>query len=92
MKEDLTTLSISEARNNLADAINRVSYGGERVLFARRGKPIAALVSAEDLALLQRIEDVEDVRAAAKVLKEYDRNPTAFKPLDEYLSDRNTKA
>lgn len=88
----MTTLSIAEARNNLAETINRVSYGGDRVIFARRGKPVAALVSAEDLALLQRIEDAEDIRAAAKVLKEYDRNPAAFKTLDEYKRERKTGA
>jgi prevent-host-death family protein len=88
----MTTLSIAEARNNLADAINRVSYRGERVVFARRGKPVAALVSAEDLALLQRMEDAEDIRAAAKVLREYDRNPAAFKTLDEYKRERQARA
>ena len=88
----MTTLSIVEARNGLAEAINRVSYGGERVVFARRGKPVAALVSPEDLALLQKIEDAEDVRAAARALKEYDRNPAAFKTLDEYLGERKAKA
>jgi prevent-host-death family protein len=87
----MTTLSIAEARNNLADAINRVSYGGERVVFARRGKPVAALVSAGDLALLQRIEDAEDSRVAAKVLKDYDRNPAAFATLDEYKRGRPTR-
>ncbi len=84
----MMTLNIAEARNGLADAINRVSYGGERVVFARRGKPVAALVSPEDLALLQRMEDAEDIRAARKVLKEYDRNPSVFKPLVEYLRER----
>jgi prevent-host-death family protein len=88
----MTTLSIAEARNNLAEAINRVSYGGERVLFARRGKPVAALVSAADLVLLQQIEDADDIRAAGKVLREYDRNPAAFKTLDEYVSDKRAKA
>ena len=88
----MTTMSIVEARNSLAEAINRVSYGGERVVFARRGKAVAALVSPEDLALLQRMEDADDIRAAAKVLKEYDRNPAAFKTLDEYLSERRAKA
>lgn len=87
----MTTLSIVEARNNLAEAINRVTYGGERVVFARRGKPVAALVSAEDLALLQRLEDAEDVRAAAKVLKEYERNPSAFCTLAEYKRGRQAK-
>lgn len=88
----MTTLSIAEARNGLAEAINRVSYGGERVVFARRGKPVAALVSPADLALLQRIEDAEDIRTAAKVLKEYDRNPAAFATLAEYKRDRRARA
>ena len=87
----MTTMSIAMARNNLADTINRVSYGGERFVFSRRGKPIAALVSADDLALLQRLEDTEDVRTAAKVLKEYDRNPAAFTTLEEYKRERKAR-
>ncbi len=87
----MTTLSIAEARNNLAETINRVSYGGERVVFARRGKPVAALVSAEDLALLQRIEDAEDIRAARKALREYDRNPSSAVTLDEYVRTRSRR-
>lgn len=86
----MTTLSIAEARNGLAEAINRVSYGGERVVFARRGKPVAALVSPDDLALLQQMEDAQDLRAAKKVLKEYDRTPGAFKTLDAYLHERKS--
>jgi prevent-host-death family protein len=85
----MTTMSIVEARNNLAEAINRVSYGGERVLFARRGKPVAALVSAEDLALLERLEDTEDIRAARKALREHERDPSGAVTLDEYLRTRS---
>jgi prevent-host-death family protein len=88
----MTTMSIGEARNNLADAINRVSYGGERVVFARRGTPVAALVSPADLAFLQQIEDAEDIRAAGKVLKEYERNPATFATLDEYKRERQARA
>ena len=84
----MTTLSIVEARNRLAEAINRVSYGGERVVLARRGKLVAALISTEDLALHQKLGNAKDVRAATKVLKEYDRNPAAFNTLDEYLAGR----
>ena len=88
----MTTLSIAEARNGLAEAINRVSYGGERVVFARRGKPVAALVSPEDLAFLQRMEDVDDLRDAAKVLKAYDRDQSSFKRLDEYVREKRDGA
>ena len=87
----MTTLSIAEARNGLAEAINRVSYGGERVIFARRGKPVAALVSPDDLALLQRIDDDEDIRAARKALREYERDPSHAIKLDEYVRTRGTR-
>lgn len=87
----MTTLSIAEARNHLAEAINRVTYGGERVLFARRGKPVAALISAEDLALLEHIEDETDIRAARKALREYERKPSGAITLDEYVRTRSQR-
>ena len=81
----MTTMTFVQARNGLAEALNRVCYGGERILIARRGKPIAALVAAEELEVLQRIEDAEDLRDARKALAEYKRNPASAILLDEFL-------
>jgi len=63
-------MNVVDIRNNLADAINRVAYAGERIILERRGKGVAALVSVEDLELLQKLEDEADIRAAKKALKE----------------------
>jgi len=63
-------VSISEIRDHLADALNRVAYGGERVILERRGKGVAAIVSLEDLQRLEELEDEADVKAAKKALKE----------------------
>jgi prevent-host-death family protein len=63
-------LSIANIKNRLADALNRVAYAGERVVLERRGKPVAVLVSVEDLELLEQIENEEDLRAARKARKE----------------------
>jgi prevent-host-death family protein len=63
-------MKVVDIRNNLADALNRVAYAGERIVLERRGKGVAALVSIEDLALLERIEDEQDIKAARKALKE----------------------
>jgi antitoxin Phd len=63
-------MNVVDIRNNLADAINRVAYAGERIILERRGKGVAALVSIEDLELLQEMEDQADIRAAKKALKE----------------------
>ena len=53
----MTTLSLTDARNGLTDAVNRVYYGKERVAIRRRNKDVAVLVSVEDARLLERIEN-----------------------------------
>jgi prevent-host-death family protein len=63
-------MNVVDIRNQLADAINRVAYAGERIILERRGKGVAALVSVEDLALLEELENQADIRAAKKALKE----------------------
>ena len=70
-------LNITDIRENLADALNRVAYAGERIILKRRAKSVAALVSIEDLAMLEQLEDAQDIRAARKAMKEKDRVPLA---------------
>lgn len=88
----MNTLSIVDARNNLADALNRVSYAGERVFLARRGKPVAVLVSVADAELLAKLEDAADIRDARKALAEYRRNPSGAVALEEYIRKRRAKS
>lgn len=47
------TLSVAEAKAALSDAIRDVE-AGSAVVITRHGKPVAALVRAEDLATLER--------------------------------------
>ena len=47
-------LSVADAKKHLSEIMSRVAYNNERFLIERRGKPMAALVSAEDLAHLER--------------------------------------
>lgn len=61
---------VVKIRANLAEVINRVAYGGERAVLQRRSKPVVALVSMEDLKLLEALEDRADVKAAKKARKE----------------------
>jgi prevent-host-death family protein len=63
-------MKVADIRNNLADAINRVAYTGERIILERRGKKVAALVPIEDVELLEELENQSDIRAARKALKE----------------------
>ena len=47
------TVDTSQIKAQLSEFIGRVAYGRERVLVLRRGKPVAALVSVEDLRQLE---------------------------------------
>ena len=66
-------IGIAELRGKLADALNRVAYTGERIVLERHGKGVAAMVSMEDLALLEMIEDKEDAKAARRAIAEMKR-------------------
>jgi prevent-host-death family protein len=66
----MTVLKASDARIKFSETLNRVAYAGERIVLQRSGKGVAALVSMEDLALLQELEDRLDLEAARAALKE----------------------
>ncbi len=76
-REIMVQVGIAEIRDNLAEALNKVAYAGERVILARRGKGVAALVSMEDLELLEKMEDEADLKAAKKARKEKGSVPLA---------------
>jgi len=65
-----TTISTAEARKNFADIVNKVAYGKEPIVLTRRGQGVAALISIEELELLQQIEDRMDIEDAKKALAE----------------------
>ena len=70
----MTTVTTAEARKKLAEIVNRVAYGKEPIVLTRRGEEIAALISMEELALLQLIEDYIDIEDARKALKGKGKN------------------
>jgi prevent-host-death family protein len=59
----VTDVGIAEARRDLSAIINRVVYGGERIILASRGKPKAAIISIEDLHRLEEMEKTVDESA-----------------------------
>ena len=60
----LRKISTADARKKLSNIMNRVAFGKETFVLTRRGEALAALVSVEDLKLLQEIEERMDVEDA----------------------------
>lgn len=70
----MSRISVSDAREDLSETLNRVAYGQERVILHRHGKDLAAMVSMADLVLFERLlEEYEtrlDVKQADEALAE----------------------
>lgn len=47
--DESAQLPVSEARAQFSDLVNRVGYGKEHIVLTRHGKPLVALVPAEEL-------------------------------------------
>jgi prevent-host-death family protein len=66
------TKRISEARSEFSELVNRAAYRHERVLLTRHGKPVAAIISKEDLEYLEALEDRDDLAAIDAALADPD--------------------
>jgi antitoxin Phd len=71
---EMARLTASELREDLANVINKVAYTGEKIVVQRNGKDMAALVSIEDLELLQELEDQYDLETIRRAKEEPGEN------------------
>lgn len=76
-----SVLGVGEAKKRLSELMSRVVYKGERFVIQRRGRPMVALVSAEDLARL------EEEPAAPKGLLAAVGAWADFEELDEVMQE-----
>ncbi|MGB3682609.1 MAG: type II toxin-antitoxin system Phd/YefM family antitoxin [Rubrobacteraceae bacterium] len=82
MKPATRQINSGEAREELPDLVARAAYGHERTVIAKRGKPLAALISLDELKLLDRLleenRDHEDAEAADRVVADEDDEIVPF--------------
>jgi len=74
---------VTAARDELADALNRVAYTHESIVVTRRNRPLAAIVSMDDyrrLEDLRRLEDELDGAEADRIMAD---PTTTFSPWEE---------
>ena len=67
-------VSVAEARRTLPEILNRAAYSHERTVISRHDQAIAAVISMDELrlldALLERYEDETDIAEARAALLE----------------------
>ena len=77
------TVPFTDAKNNFARTMLRATKG-ERVLLTHHGQPRVAIISAEDLELLEHLEDLLDADTALKTLAK--QNPS--RSAREFFAER----
>jgi PHD/YefM family antitoxin component YafN of YafNO toxin-antitoxin module len=66
----MVRMSASRIRDLLSETIDQVAFKGQRIILQRHGHDEAALISVEDLKLLEALEDKYDVELARLALAE----------------------
>src|SRR5258706_9906102 len=79
-------ISATLIRDDLANIVNRVAFGGERIILERRGSDVAAIVSMEDLRRLEEAESTYWARQADEALSA--ARPRGQPPIPFYKLER----
>lgn len=66
-------VSVSHARHDMKDLVNRVACGKERIYLTSHDKKMAVLVPIEDVEALEALENAEDIHEAELALKEIEK-------------------
>jgi prevent-host-death family protein len=82
-------VTVAEARKSIAAILNRASYGHERTIITRHSQAVAAIISIDELrlldALIERYEDEVDIADAAEALSEAREDSVAWQTVkDEF--------
>ncbi len=66
----MISITITDLRTKIRKLADMVAFKGERVRVERNGETAFVLVSEEDAALLEALEEKQDLEAAKKALKD----------------------
>ncbi|MBU4262973.1 MAG: type II toxin-antitoxin system Phd/YefM family antitoxin [Proteobacteria bacterium] len=61
----MSKISVAEAKSHLSELIARSAHGHERFIITRRNRPVAALVSIEDLKVIEQHQERQGLAAVA---------------------------
>jgi len=66
----MTRMGVSDARDHLSEVVDRARYTQERVVLTKRGREVGAIISIDDLNLLEMLEDQLDIKEARQAIAE----------------------
>ena len=67
-----TAISVANAKSHISELIAKSQYTHERFIITKRDKPVAALVSLDDLKILEQYEEKQGLASIAGKWKDFD--------------------
>lgn len=61
----MSRISVAEAKSHFSELISKSAHGHERFIITRRNRPVAALVSIEDLKIIEQHQERQGLAAVA---------------------------
>lgn len=61
----MQSISVANVKSHLSEIIAKSAHGHERFIITRRDKPVAAIVSLDDLKILEQYQERQGLAAVA---------------------------
>ena len=78
----MPTVSVADAKSRLSELIAKSAYGHERFVITRRKKPVAAIVSLDDLRIVEQYEERQGLAAIAGKWPEFEEVAASLDNID----------
>lgn len=89
---NMKRIDSSQAVRQFSELCNEAAFQGERIIITRHGKAVAALVPAEDVELIEAMEDKIDIEEARKALAEHRADPSSAVDAEEFFKSLGLKS
>ncbi len=80
----MPSISVANAKSHLSEIIAKSAHGHERFVITRRDKPVAAIVSLEDLKILEQYQERQGLAAVASSWPDFEEVAAAMSDLREH--------
>lgn len=80
-------VSVANAKSHLSELIAKSAYARKRFIITRRNKPVAALVSLEDLQIIEQHEERQGLATIAAKWQGFEEVAEAIEDLHELRKD-----
>lgn len=86
----MPTISVAEAKSHLSELIAKSAHGYERFIITRRNRPVAAIVSIEDLKIIEQHQERQGLAAVAGSWSDFTEIANALGDIAEFRRQGGT--